>query len=165
MSVSLDRSDLVSREGYQRLQAELQQLVTMGRAEIASRLRDAREDGGEPGENVELGEALREQALLERQIGELERRLASARIVAPAGDGTAGVGTVVRLRGARGDTSVYELVGALEADPTQRRISVDSPVGQALLGRAAGDVVEVEAPKGRCRFEILSVEAPGQQAA
>jgi transcription elongation factor GreA len=165
VSIAVGRSDLITREGYQRLQAKLEQLVTERRAEVARWLRDAREDGGEPAENVDLSEVLHEQALLERQIAELEYRLAAARIVEPAADGTAGIGTVVRLRGPRGVTSVYQLVGPLEADATRRRLSIDAPVGKALLGRVAGDVVEVDAPKGLRRFEIISVDAPAQEAA
>jgi transcription elongation factor GreA len=165
VSVPADRLDLITREGYQRLQAELESLVTTSRAEIARWLRDARDDGNEPGENPDLNDALEQQALLERQIGRLEHRLATARIVAPAADGTVEIGSIVRLRDGRGTTSVYELVGPLEADPRRRRLSIESPLGQALLGRVAGDVVEVEAPKGRCRFQLLAVDAAAQEAA
>ena len=165
MSIAADRSDQITHEGYQRLQGELKRLMTTGRADIARWLRDAREDENEPGENAHLSEALEQQALLERQISELEHRLATARIVEPAADGTAEIGARVHLCTPNGTARVYQLVGAREGDPSRRRLSIDSPVGQALLGRVAGDVVEVDAPKGRCRFEILAIEAPVQQAA
>jgi transcription elongation factor GreA len=165
VSIAADRSDLITREGSPRLHAELERLVTTARAEIARWLRDARDDGTEPGENPDLSDALEEQALLERQIAELEHRLATARIVEPAADGTAAIGAHVHLRGPSGTTRVYQLVGALEADPSRRRLSIESPVGQALLGRVAGDAVEVDAPRGRCRFEILAIGAVAEQAA
>jgi transcription elongation factor GreA len=163
--LAADRSDQVTREGYQRLQVELERLMTTGRAEIARWLRDAREDGGEPGENAHLSEALEQQALLERHIAELEHRLATARIVEPAADGTVEIGARVHLCTPNGTARVYQLVGAREGDPSERRISIDSPVGQPLFGRVPGDVVEVDAPRGRRRFEILAIDAAAQEAA
>jgi transcription elongation factor GreA len=102
--------------------------------------------------------------LLERDIAELEHRLATARVVEPAADGTADIGAHVHLR-LNGSPRVYQLVGALEANPSQRRLSIDSPVGRALLGRVAGEIIEVDAPKGRCRFEIVAVDPPAAEAA
>ena len=156
----------ITRDGYERLQSELDELITVQRPAVARWLREAREDGGEPGENAGVAEALEERALLEQRISELRRRLAEARIAEPALDGTIGVGAFVRLRtvgGAR--TTDYQLVGAAESDPSQRRISVESPVGEALLGHTAGDVVEVDAPGGRRRFEIVAVDYVGERAA
>jgi len=147
----------ITRKGCERLQSELDELVKVRRPEIARWLRDAREDGGEPGENLELAEALDEQALLERRIADLQGRLAFARIVECAADGTADIGAHVRLRPPTGDTALYQLVGAFEGDPQRRLLSIDSPVGQALLGRVEGDVVEVDAPGGRQRFEIVAI--------
>jgi transcription elongation factor GreA len=165
MTITIGQSDLITREGHQRLQAKLEELVTTKRAEVARWLRDARADGAEPGENVDLSDALEEQALLEREIAELEHKLAGARIVEPPVDGTAGIGTVVRLRSSHGTTSTCQLVGALEADVTRHRVSIESPVGRALLGRVAGDEVEVEAPKGLFRYEIIAIDAADQKAA
>ena len=155
----------ITRDGYERLQAELDELVTARRPALAEWLRDAREDGGEPGENAGVAEALEERALLEQRISELRRRLAEARIVEPTLDGTIGIGAHVILRTGTGTTTDYQLVGAAESDPARRRISVTSPVGQALLGHAAGDVVEVEAPGGRRRFEVVSVDDVEERAA
>ncbi|HEV2813989.1 MAG TPA: transcription elongation factor GreA [Solirubrobacteraceae bacterium] len=148
----------MTRDGYERLQAELDELVTVQRRALAEWLREAREDGGEPGENAGVAEALEERALLEQRISELRRRLAEARIVEPAPDGTIGIGAYVRLRTGGGATTDHQLVGAAESDPSSRRISVESPVGAALLGRVAGDVVEVDAPGGRRRFEIVAAD-------
>jgi transcription elongation factor GreA len=147
----------ITRQGYERLRSELDELVNVRRPQIARWLRDAREDGGEPGENLDLAEALDEQALLERRIAELQGRLALARIVECAADGTADIGAHLRLRTPTGDTTSYQLVGALESDPHRRLLSIDSPVGRALLGRTEGDVVEVDAPGGRRRFEIVAI--------
>ena len=148
----------ITPDGYERLQAELDELVSVERAELARWLRNAREDGGEPGENADVAEALEERALLERRIAEVRRRLADARIVEPTADGTVGIGAYVRLRTDDRETRLYQLVGVAEGDPAHRRLSVDSPVGRALAGRVAGDVVEVEAPSGTRLLEIVAVE-------
>ena len=111
-------------------------------------------DVGELADNLELIDALEYQGLLERRIKALEAAMASARVVhEPPRDGTIGIGTSVELRDIdRGRQSAYELVGSVEADPAQRRLSVASPVGRALLGRRTGDVLEVQVPRGRMRF-------------
>jgi transcription elongation factor GreA len=156
----------ITRAGYERLQAELDELVTVERAELARWLRDAREGGGEPGENADVAEALEERALLEQRIAELRRRLAEARIVAPADDGKVGIGAYVRLRIDAGEPVLYQLVGSAEGDPARRRVSIESPVGRAVAGRAAGDVVEVDAPAGTRRLEVIAVDyAPEALAA
>jgi transcription elongation factor GreA len=148
----------ITREGYERLRAELEHLVTARRREVAEWLREAREDGAEPGENPDVGAALDEQAQLERRIDEIEAALAVARIAEPPEPGVAGIGRHVRLRlDGAAEPVAYELVGALEADPTTRRISVGSPVGRALVGRRAGDLVAVETPGGVRTVEILAV--------
>ena len=165
MSAPVGGVGSMTRDGYARLQAELDELITVQRAALAEWLREAREDGGEPGENAGVAEALEERALLEQRISELRRRLAEARIVEPALDGTIGIGAYVRLRAGGGTTIDYQLVGAAESDPSRRRISVESPVGEALLGRVAGDVVEVDAPGGHRRFEIVAVDYVGERAA
>jgi transcription elongation factor GreA len=153
---------LLTRDGYERLREQLRALRTTARREASERLREARSQGGELAENPELADALEDQALLEQRIRKLAMQLALARVVDPVDDGTAGVGTCVRLRHSEsGGTLEYELVGSLEADPAQRRISVDSPVGEALVGRRAGDTVEVRAPRGRIRFALLSVRVGG----
>ncbi len=148
----------MTREGYERLQAELEELITVRRPAVVEWLREARDDGGEPGENAGVAEALEERALLEQRIAELRRSLAEARIVEPTLDGTIGIGAFVRLATPDGPTVEYQLVGAAESDPSRRRISVQSPVGEALLGHAAGEGVEVDAPGGRRTFEIVSVD-------
>jgi len=150
-------SGLMTREGYERLRRELENLTTVGRREVAERLRGAREDGGDPGENYELLDALEKKGLLEQRISGLEMRLASAVVVSPAADGSAGIGTRVRLRTSAGRVVEYELVGAGEADPSEGRISVESPVGEAIAGRRPGATIEVRTPRRVRRLELLSV--------
>jgi transcription elongation factor GreA len=152
---------LVTADGYARLRDELELLRTERRRELAERLRLARDDG-DLADNSEVFDTLEEQAALERRIATLDAHLALARIVdADCVDGLAGVGTRVRVRHLDTDeTAEYELVGAIEADPVEGRISIDAPVGRALTGRKAGALVEVDAPVGRTFLELLAVE-PG----
>lgn len=161
MSTVAHQPEEITREGYERLRAELDQLVTIKRRQIADDLREARDDGTEPGENRPVAEALDDHAALERRIDELEAALAFARIADPPEDGVAGIGQLVSIRLAQGKPpTTYHLVGAVEADPAARRISVASPIGQALLARRAGESVEVETPGGTRVVEIVAVE-PG----
>jgi len=102
--------------------------------------------------------ALEEQTLLDHRIAALENLLADAQIVPPTTDGTAGIGTVVRLRTSSGEVRPYELVGAGETDGRPNTISIQSPVGQALHGRRPGDRIEVEAPLRVRRLDLVSVE-------
>jgi transcription elongation factor GreA len=148
----------MTREGFDRLRAELKHLVTAKRREVADWLRVARDDGGEPGENLDVAAALYEQAMLERRIDELEATLALARIPDPPAEGIAGIGQRVQIRLRPGaEPSEYHLVGAAEAEPTKGRISVDSPIGRALQGRRAGDTVDVDTPGGARTVEIVAV--------
>ena len=152
----------LTRAGYERLSDELATLTTISRAEIADRLRVARDHGGEFADNLELIDALEDKEILERRITTLEASLPSALVVDdPPRDGTIGIGTRVRLRDIESRrTAEYDVVGSLEPDPVERRLSADSPVGRALLGRRAGDDIQVEAPGGQMRFRILAVR-PG----
>ena len=164
MSTVARRPAPITREGYERLQAELERLLTHKRREIAAWLRDAKLGGGEAGENLEVTAALDEQAALERRIGELKATLALATIAEPI-DGIAGVGQVVRLCVAGGSIAIeYQLVSPAESDPGSQRISVESPVGEALSGRRAGDVVEVQTPGGMRTMQILEVVRAGGSA-
>jgi transcription elongation factor GreA len=131
---------LITRDGLDRLRAELEQLRALRRAEI---------DAGE------------ERVLLERRIGVLEQRLAEATLAEPdARNGVADVGEVVMVRNRdTGEVHEYRLVGTLESAPTDGCISVLSPLGRALLGRRVGEVACVEAPKGTLRFEVVAIAA------
>lgn len=149
MPAAVNQMRSITREGHERMRAHLVELVTVRRPEVARWLRAARDAGGRPEENSDHLEALEEHAMLERRIAALRHTLALAEIVDYAADGSADIGAHVRLRMPDGVTVTYQLVGVAEADPSQRQISTDSPVGEAILGRRRGDIVEVRAPRGR----------------
>jgi transcription elongation factor GreA len=161
----IDRQ-LMTQEGYDSLHRELEALIATSRQELARRLKEARADGGNPAENGELMEAMQESQRLDQRINTLEARLAVARIADPAqADGVAEIGTRVRLRTQVEGVVQYDLVGDGEADPVRYRISISSPVGQAVRGRRVGEIVEVRTPKRRLRFEVLAVEPLDTRAA
>ncbi len=147
-------------EGYARLQAEYDYLVKARRQEVARRLHAALEEG-ELIENGELEEARREQAFVEGKIAELEEQLRHAVIIdAPQGEqGTIALGSQVTVQEEGADAvEVYHIVGFAEADPRVGKISNESPLGKALLGKRAGDEAIVHAPAGDIVFHILKVE-------
>ena len=167
-AVPIDREETlpVTRSGYEQLRAEIATLSEEARPELIDRLRQAREDG-DLTDNPALYEALEEQAQLEHRIAQLQGQLASARIVEPSGDGTAGIGNAVRLRdlGTR-EVVEYELVGGIEANVGNGRVSIEAPVGRALVGAGAGEIVDVETPRGKVRLEVIQVSAsPARKAA
>jgi transcription elongation factor GreA len=147
---------LISADGYAHRCAELEGLRTEARSALAERLREARRDG-HLDDNPALYDLFEEQAQLERRIVLLEAQLADAEIVEPAGDGLAGIGSIVRVRDDTGATGEYELVGPLESDIGNGRVSIEAPVGQALVGNRAGARVEVAAPRGALALELVSV--------
>jgi len=155
--LDVDTTVLISAAGYARLESELELLRTDARRALSERLREAREDG-DLDDNPALGDLLEEQAQLEQRISLLEARVRSAEIVEPAADGRAGIGTLVRVRDfAAGSTHEYELVGPLESDVGSGRVSVEAPVGRALVGRRPGDRLDVETPRGVRGLELLDV--------
>jgi transcription elongation factor GreA len=155
---------LVTAKGYEWLCSELETLRSEGRRAMSERLREARADGYLE-DNLALFDLLEEQAQLERRIATLEARLAAARIAEPNGDGTAGIGSSVRLRDLETSELVeYELVGAIEGNVGQGRVSIEAPVGRALLGAAAGDDVTVACPLGELRLEVVDVTGAERRA-
>ncbi len=151
---------LLTREGQARLVAELEELRTTKRAEVAERLRISREEGpGDAGDNTQYLETQRDLALLEARIAAIERTLAQAQIVesAPPRSGEIGLGSCVVVRDEEGEVATYNLVGSAEANPRRGLISYESPVGRALLGHRAGDTVSVETPAGIRHLTIVSV--------
>jgi transcription elongation factor GreA len=150
----------ITRAGLTRLSDELARLTTDGRREIAERLQQAAAREANRAENADYAAALENQALLERRIAVLEGRIRSAEVVEPDPEnGRVDVGERVRLRDMDSDERLeLELVGPLETDPSAGRISVSSPVGKAIVGLQRGEIVEIDAPRGRRRFEIVAVE-------
>lgn len=148
---------LVTAEGYERLRSELEMLRVDGRRQVSERLREAREDGN-LADNPPLYDVLVEQAQLERRIATLEAQVAAAQIAVPSVSGVAGIGTSVRVRDVVTDEiAEYELVGEIESDAGNGRVSIAAPVGRALAGRGAGDRVEVETPRRAVSLEVLAV--------
>jgi transcription elongation factor GreA len=153
-----ERPVLLTKEGLRQLEAELDQLVRVRRAEIAERIRHAR-DFGDISENAEYTEAKNEQSLVEGRIQTLEGMIRNAVPIEdePREAGVVTVGTSVTVSDPDGDET-YAIVGAAEADPLHGRISNESPLGRALLGHRAGDEVEWQLPGGDIsRVTILSV--------
>jgi len=152
---------LMTAEGLVRLGEELERLKATGRREIAERLRQAVATETDPSANAEYLAAREEQARLEARIARLEHRVGAAKVVEPDdANGMVDVGERVRVRDLdTGSKVVYQLVGSFEADPSAGRISAESPVGQALIGRRAGDIALVEAPKGQVRLRVVAIEA------
>lgn len=150
---------LITRDGLDKLTADLEQLRTAARAQIVERIRDAASSESNAAESVGYQDALEEQALLERRIALLEERLAAAVVAEPdAGNDAVDLGERVTVRNLdTGDVHEYQLVGSFEAAPSEGRISAASPLGQALLGCAPGDVAVFDAPRGRLRFEIVLI--------
>lgn len=153
---------VITREGLERLSEELERLTSDGRRAIAERLREAAASEANPDENGDYLDVREDQALLERRIALLEQRIRSARVVEPQfGNERIDVGERVRLLDLdSGERLELQLVGTLEADAAAGRISVASPLGSAIVGRRRGEVADVDAPRGRRRFEILAVETP-----
>lgn len=145
--------------GKEALEAELNYLRMVRRAEVADWVKAAREGvHGDLADAAELSEAQRQQDLVESRIAELARLLEEAEVVrAPSVAGVIGLGSRVTFRDEEG-IDAFTLVGPVEATFKVGRISVESPVGRALLGRRAGESVEVDTPAGRRRLEILKVE-------
>jgi transcription elongation factor GreA len=156
----LSRKEVVlTEEGLKQLTDEVNYLSTVKREEVAERIRAAREFG-DIMENSEYDDAKNEQALLEHRIGLLQEKLRRARVIKDSEIDTerVGIGSTVTIRDK--DTKekrVYTLVGSAEADPANARLSNESPVGQAIMGKRVGDVVTVPAPVGALNYEIVAI--------
>lgn len=149
----------LTREGYQKLQEELDYLRTQKRQEIADRLHEAME-GGELIENAEYEAAKNEQAFVEGKIARLENILRNARIISDEDVGTdvVQVGSKVILEDYDEKNRIeFTIVGPHEADPIEQKISDESPVGKALLGHRVGDLVDVVVPAGTVRYRIMGI--------
>jgi transcription elongation factor GreA len=152
---------ILTQEGYERLQHEIEHLRTEKRREVADRIRVAREFG-DIAENAEYDDAKNEQAMLEHKIAQLEERLLNARVI-DTGDvdtSVVSIGSKVRLKDVDANETVeYHIVGSAEANPAEQKLSNESPVGKAIMGRKKGETVEVTAPRGSLKFKILDIKA------
>jgi len=150
----------LTKEGFQKLQDELDHLKTVKRQEVADRLHEAME-GGELIENAEYEAAKNEQAFVEGRIQELEMLLATARVIEPEAshpEGVVAVGSTVIIQEQGFDAETYTIVGAAEANPREGKISNESPIGKAILNREIGETVKVETPSGTYKVKIIKVK-------
>lgn len=141
---------IVTKEGYEALKVELEQLLGPGRKEIAERIKEAR-DFGDIAENAEYDAAKNEQAMLEARIASLEDKIRSATVVdeKTLETETVQVGNTVHLKDQKTSKSVkYKIVGSSEADPINGKLSSESPIGKALMGQKRNDIVKVPVPRG-----------------
>jgi len=157
--MSNNNENYLTKEGAAKLRAELDDLKGTKRQEIAARLREAIQQG-DLSENADYSKAKEDQSFLEGRIKELEALLGTAVIIAENGspNGRVSIGSWVTIRESGSAPERYYLVGPAEAKPREGRISHESPIGLALMGRAPGDKVTVETPGGQTVFEILEVE-------
>ena len=157
-----EKEVLLTPEGLQKLKTEAEHLRGEGRRQVAQRISEALQTGGELSENQEYLDAKEEQARLEQRLARLDERLANARVIRRTRkppDAVA-VGTKVRLKDMDANETVeYRIVGSAEADPSQQKLSNESPVGRAIIGRKKGEVVEVAAPRGSLKYKILDIKA------
>jgi transcription elongation factor GreA len=153
-------TNFLTKEGYEKLQEELDHLRTVKRQEVAERLHEAME-GGELIENAEYEAAKNEQAFVEGRIQELDLLLATAQIIEDNGKSKKGdsiqVGSKVTIKEGNYEAETFTIVGAAEANPRDGKISNESPIGKAIIGHRVGDTVKVETPGGTYNVKILKV--------
>ena len=162
----MEREVILTEEGYAKLQDEIEYLTTTKRREVADRIKTAREFG-DISENSEYDDAKNEQAKLEQahvesRIIQIEHQLRNARIVDTHDVATdvVGIGTKVTVRTTSDKkTKSFALVGSAEADPMNDRLSNESPIGKALMGRKKGDKVTVATPRGQVEYQVVKIEA------
>jgi len=150
---------LVTKEGLKKLEAELKELIDTGRKEVSDRLAEAI-SYGDLSENSEYDEAKNQQAFTELRIKELEEQIKFAEIIKESQTvekGVIQIGSTVKLKHPDGEEHKYILVGSTESDPMMHKISNESPVGEAIIGKKAKDKVNVVAPNGKFKYEILKV--------
>jgi transcription elongation factor GreA len=150
----------LTREGYDKLRADLDELKTNGRAEAAKAIAEAR-DKGDLSENAEYDAAKDAQGMLEMKISELETTLANARLIDTSQIDTSKVAILSKVtikNKANNKEVTYQLVSETEANLKEKKISVDSPIGTGLLGKAIGDIAEVKTPAGSVSFEIVDIQ-------
>jgi transcription elongation factor GreA len=149
----MQRDVLLTPEGLDKLKDEIEHLSTVKRREVAERIKEAREFG-DISENSEYDDAKNEQAMLEARIASLEEKLRSASVInaSELDSNVVRVGSLVSVKDeSSGKALKYTIVGSTEANPSENRLSNESPVGKGLLGRKKGDTVKVQLPNGKNR--------------
>ncbi len=156
----VEQPQYLTPEGLVNLEKRLKYLKEIRRAEIAERLRQAMDEGGDLNENAEYEDAKNEQAFLEGEISRLEMIISSAEIIEDTGKKdqvVIGSHVTVVEKGTK-EQEVYHLVGSAEAKPSEGKISIESPLGKALMGAKPGQKVTVKAPDGELVFTIKAIE-------
>ena len=157
----MQRDVLLTPEGLDKLKDEIEHLSTVKRREVAERIKEAREFG-DISENSEYDDAKNEQAMLEARIASLEDKLRSASVIdaTELSSDIVRVGSVVNVKDeGSGKSLQYTIVGSAEADPTEHKLSNESPIGKALVGSKKNEVVTVETPRGpKKKFKITKIE-------
>jgi len=151
-----NHNQLLTKEGLEELKREHKELVSIKRPAAVVRLSDARE-AGDLSENSEYVSAKQDLSFMDTRISELEEIIRSAKIIRVNSNGKVDIGSKVTVH-IDGRRDVFHLVGEWEADPKNRKISHESPLGKALLGKMVGDEIEVEAPAGKIKYKILEIE-------
>jgi transcription elongation factor GreA len=156
----MDKPEYLTREGLESIEKKLNEFITVRRAEVAQRLKQALEDGGELTENTEYENAKNEQAFVEAEIARLTQIVRNAQIIEESvirkDEVQIGSRVVVVESGAKQE-EVYQLVGPAEANPREGKISYESPLGKALIGSKVGNKVKVKAPDGDITFTIKKI--------
>jgi len=151
----------VTAEGFESLEKELEHLTFVRRREVADRIRKASEDGGTV-DNAEYEDAKNDQAFVEGRISDLQKILSNAIVATKkkakkGADVLVAFGSKVTVAAERSGKRVYKIVGTAEAAPLEGKISVESPVGRALMGHKVGDKVDVETPSGVVKLTIVTI--------
>ncbi len=145
----------MTAEGLERLRNELHTLITVDRPRVAHRIHEAKLDG-DISENAEYEDAKQEQSFLEGRIATLEAQIRHAEVISATNGDKVGIGSKVKIKGEDGEET-FTIVGSAEAAPREGRISNESPVGVALIGRKKGDKVTVKAPAGSIEYTVVAV--------
>lgn len=149
---------LLTADGFLALEEELNELKTVKRPQIIEAIKDARAQG-DLSENADYDAARNDQAVLEARIKELEYMIDNAKIIKGGEKGVVGLGSTIKISYIEDDEEEeYKIVGSLEANPFENRISNESPIGKAVLNKKVGDVVSVESPNGSYDVKILSID-------
>jgi transcription elongation factor GreA len=156
------RETLITPEGLEKLKEELQHLETDKRREVAERIKEAREFG-DIMENSEYDDAKNEQAMLEQRIVQLQDKLRRAALIDEKHVDTeqVSVGAVVHVKDQKsGKSQKFQIVGSAEADPVEHKLSNESPIGKALIGKKKNEVVQIEVPRGpKRKLKITKIES------
>jgi transcription elongation factor GreA len=155
-----EKQIILTAEGLKKIEQKLDHLKSVRRREVAERIKQAIEFG-DISENSEYEDAKNEQAFIEGEILTLEKMLRNAKLIDEdeISADVVTIGSTVKLKDLEiGDMLEYTIVGSAEADPTESRISNESPVGEAILGRKVGSIVEVNVPAGTLKYEIMDIK-------